>query len=968
MLVCVFGGVCMRAVRFANNLAWALLLGALIAFSAGTVRAQQTSGSLTTVYGWGNSNAGVAFDMVAKTNELTITSIAVDLNTTGTKSINVYRKEDGFASSASWSQIFSGEVVSSGPGNATAINTSDFVLPANGRVALYVLVVSPAVNASPENGRIHFQDGTSVGDLWYENDDLSILQGYGSGGFGDFYATRNFQGTIYYTIGATDSEPPAISDVPDDIIQATDPGVANAVVNWTEPTATDASGVASFVSNHDPGDTFPLGTTTVTYTAIDDAGNPATASFTVTIVDEEPPSITGMPDDIIQTTASGASTAVVTWTAPLSSDNVGVTSFTSSHDPGATFPLGPTAVTYTATDEAGNTTTSTFYVNVVDEEAPVFTSFPDDIQIQIDYPGTGAIVTWSPPAVTDNVPGSTVTQIAGPVSGSTFPLGVTTVSYKAEDVAGNSVVRSFTVMVSVIPPATVTFLVETGKDGTFDFSSPEPELNLSITTNAGRGASTPIAVRPGHYDFSFAVPSGFAVSDASCSNASSALDPATQGGALVVASGEAVTCTIITIDSVGETTGLIGSFMESRAHLILQNTPDLSRRLERLQGRYSNSGGISAFGLAYRNPSLPFSLMLSSDEVQFASSLQRKNAPGGPARLEGNPLGAIASLAGDDATSDRRAPEFMRADEILPGGVTAFRKTSRATVEQDGLALRFASTDQEAANASVTVAPDSPETDPMLHPFDVWIEGRIVRFSAADNVGDFAILHGGADYLLTPNLLVGLGLQADWATYGGQGGAEMSGAGFLVGPYMTARLAQRLYFDARLAWGRSLNKVSPFGSYEDEVDAERWLVTAALVNDFDIDLLRIRPELRLSYFRETTGAYVDSLGVAIPSVSIETGTLEFGPTFSWRMNLDRWGVIEPYATVKGIWTFLQENTATAFSEQPGLADPGLRGRAEVGIRLTGDHQWNLSAAANFDGIGDDDFSAWGMKLGLDRRF
>src|SRR5690606_25810462 len=113
-----------------------------------------------------------------------------------------------------------------------------------------------------------------------------------------------------------------------------------------------------------------------------------------------------------------------------------------------------------------------------------------------------------------------------------------------------------------------------------------------------------------------------------------------------------------------------------------------------------------------------------------------------------------------------RDPEFMRADHMLAGGAPAFRKTSGTTLEQDGLALRFASTDEEVANASATFMPGSPETDPMLHPFDIWIEGRIVRFSTADNAGDFAILHGGADYLLTPNLLVGLGLQADWATYG----------------------------------------------------------------------------------------------------------------------------------------------------------------------------------------------------------
>ena len=49
--------------------------------------------------------------------------------------------------------------------------------------------------------------------------------------------------------------------------------------------------MASFVLSHNNGDTFDVGTTTVTITATDIHGNVSTASFDVTITDDEAPTI-----------------------------------------------------------------------------------------------------------------------------------------------------------------------------------------------------------------------------------------------------------------------------------------------------------------------------------------------------------------------------------------------------------------------------------------------------------------------------------------------------------------------------------------------------------------------------------------------------------------------------------------------------------------------------------------------------
>ena len=82
----------------------------------------------------------------------------------------------------------------------------------------------------------------------------------------------------------TDAENPVISDTPSTQNVSTDAGSPNATVLWTPPTASDNSVEAvTLASDYSPGDAFPIGTTTVTYTAADSYGNIATSTFNVLV-------------------------------------------------------------------------------------------------------------------------------------------------------------------------------------------------------------------------------------------------------------------------------------------------------------------------------------------------------------------------------------------------------------------------------------------------------------------------------------------------------------------------------------------------------------------------------------------------------------------------------------------------------------------------------------------------------------
>ncbi len=89
--------------------------------------------------------------------------------------------------------------------------------------------------------------------------------------------------TTTATVTVVDNIAPVITNVPADIVYHEQDANCGESITWTVPAATDNCQV-SLTGSHNPGDTFPIGTTTVNYTATDNAGNTATASFDVTVV------------------------------------------------------------------------------------------------------------------------------------------------------------------------------------------------------------------------------------------------------------------------------------------------------------------------------------------------------------------------------------------------------------------------------------------------------------------------------------------------------------------------------------------------------------------------------------------------------------------------------------------------------------------------------------------------------------
>ncbi len=256
---------------------------------------------------------------------------------------------------------------------------------------------------------------------------------------------------------------------------------------------------------------------------------------------------------------------------------------------------------------------------------------------------------------------------------------------------------------------------------------------------------------------------------------------------------------------------------------------------------------------------------------------------------------------------------------------------------------------------------------PQVPGVDVWVEGHFQKWDddlgTSDNSGRFGILYVGADYLVSPWILVGALVQFDWMDDESKKlNTDVSGNGWLAGPYVTLKLSDNIMFDARGAWGQSDNDISPFGTYTDSFDTDRWLAKANLTGNWYAGALRISPSVGVIYVEETQHAYVDSLGFTIDSQSVHIGRLTFGPEFGYAIQSSDGTIIEPHVSFTGMWDFDKDSTATVGGLTTSRDD--FRVKVEGGLMVRATDGLSARATVSYDGIGSDDLNAWGGQLWL----
>ncbi|MFZ4401257.1 MAG: HYR domain-containing protein, partial [Bacteroidales bacterium] len=379
--------------------------------------------------------------------------------------------------------------------------------------------------------------------------------------------------TVYnQKVIVNDNEPPIITGCPTSTLTAqASGGNCKAIVSWPPLIATDlCSGMLSFTTTNSPGTFFNVGTTHVTYTAIDNKNNTSTCTFDV-IVSDQNPTISCISDTLRNTnsglcsykaygnefdptsfadncavasltysfvnpitstvvTGSNSLSGVtiprgiidqgpipITWTvtdnnsntasctfnlslhdreAPIivvpenqvrftdlhknyytvqgteldtvtAHDNCGIVTYLANNVvlPNASlggheFPLGLSTIVWTARDDNSNESSSNFYLYVIDNESPRFTDSAYNTTAYASAGSCGTYVNYIAPVYIDNVTSASnlIVTINPPtaVSGSLFPIGVTTVTYNVTDSAFNTISYSFDVTVIDTVHPTIT--------------------------------------------------------------------------------------------------------------------------------------------------------------------------------------------------------------------------------------------------------------------------------------------------------------------------------------------------------------------------------------------------------------------------------------------------------------------------------------------------------------------------------
>lgn len=161
-------------------------------------------------------------------------------------------------------------------------------------------------------------------------------------------------------------------------------------------------------------------------------------------VDSVPPVITANDVSAEATSAAGATVSFAFSAVDDLDPNPTVTA---DHVSGATYPIGTTNVLITATDAAGNSSTKTLHVVVVDTTPPTITA-PAALVVSTDAGAATAVVADAGliAVASDNAGPVTVVR-SGVPAGNLFPMGTTVVTYTATDASGNTATATQTVTV-----------------------------------------------------------------------------------------------------------------------------------------------------------------------------------------------------------------------------------------------------------------------------------------------------------------------------------------------------------------------------------------------------------------------------------------------------------------------------------------------------------------------------------------
>lgn len=290
-----------------------------------------------------------------------------------------------------------------------------------------------------------------------------------------------------------------------------------------------------------------------------------------------------------------------------------------------------------------------------------------------------------------------------------------------------------------------------------------------------------------------------------------------------------------------------------------------------------------------------------------------------------------------DSDSERLIARLNGGSPSAPGALTA-----ALPVNEDG--------SRHGLHGRMGLGAGEGASRPSHGAFAIWLEGQLATFNNSGQAsfdGRFGVVYLGADYLVTPAVMVGVLVQYDDTS---QRSAILDstaeGAGWMAGPYAMVKLSPHLYWQMRAMWGQSSNTVGQPGSAANHFDGERWLLRSGLLGRWRFGDVEFRPSASVAYAEETANGLTDPPASSVHSA---LGQAKFGPEFAYRYTLADGTLIEPRWSLQGIWNFDQEVAGALAGNLAGPEE--LRGRVDIGLRAVASQGLDLDLSAGYDGLG-----------------
>ncbi|WP_425627055.1 putative Ig domain-containing protein [Agrobacterium tumefaciens] len=393
-------------------------------------------------------------------------------------------------------------------------------------------------------------------------------------------------------------------------------------------------------------------------------------------------------------------------------------------------------------------------------------------------------------------------------------------------------------------------------------------------------------------------------------------------------------------------------------------SPANAGRASIVNGEFAQAGGTQATGLYLKfipNPAFSGQARVG---FRLVSALGASNEGTVTYNL-GYDAAQVADEINDLVHGFVRARQNIIASTIKVPGLLERRQmvnatsavTSRAMPSGEGMVLSFA-TSLAQIEAARNNADGVTRTEMPL--FNIWLDGSFLvhnRDKSGSKWGSFAMVSAGVDYLLSDKAMLGFSFHFDRMTDPTNGDNELTGNGWLLGPYASFEIARSVFWDSSLLYGGSANDIdTPF--WDGSFDTSRWLFDTSISGRWDInDVTTFTPRFRGVYLSETIENYTvgNDVGdlIELRGFKEEQLRVSLGAEIARQISLENGSIMTPkFGGTVGV---------------SGLDGEGAFGSLSTGVTVETAENWSIDAGLLFNIEGDGETSA-GARVGVSKKF